>query len=351
MCSHTPARAMGSGPIVGSSEMSSLGALTSAWASSRRRTTPPENVSAGRSAASARPTASIVWATRAARSRRGDVEDAREQRDVLAPGEAAVGGQLLRDAAEQAAHGHRVRHSPAHRSRGRAGGARPSGPPRPGAPVVGRLPVGPAVTGRRGVMARPPPAGCRRVRAARGRRRRAPVCRPRRAPATCARTSTARRSHQHGPAFAPARPGVRTSTARRSRQSRSRASPCGVSGSRADRRSSRPGSRRSSPAAVSWFTRVDTEFPARYSSLAAAKTPMPGVAATRRRSSTWAPRGRGPVTPGRGLPRTRRRTRRWTRDMTEIKDSGNTRNITSADDLSPYAPPHLPGSPPAPQRR
>lgn len=41
MWSRTPVRAIGSSPIVGSSRISSRGALTSAWASSRRRTMPP----------------------------------------------------------------------------------------------------------------------------------------------------------------------------------------------------------------------------------------------------------------------------------------------------------------------
>ncbi len=104
--SQTPSRATGSSPTVGSSSTSSAGRLTSAWASSSRRTIPPEYVPASRSATSARPIASSASSTRALPLAARHVVEAREPRDVLAARQRGLDRELLRHVAEQPAHRH-----------------------------------------------------------------------------------------------------------------------------------------------------------------------------------------------------------------------------------------------------
>ena len=104
--SQTEPRAIGSRPIVGSSRMSRRGRLTSACASSSRRTIPPEYVDdqavgvlehAGRGQRPLDPLAALAPR---------HVEQAREQHHVLAPGERGLRGELLRHVADELAHAH-----------------------------------------------------------------------------------------------------------------------------------------------------------------------------------------------------------------------------------------------------
>src|SRR6266536_664883 len=96
----TLSRATGSRPTVGSSSTSSQGRLTSACASSKRRTMPPEYVPAMRSAAPARSTVSRTSSTRALRSRRGTSYSRANQVTFSRP-VSALDRELLRDVPDQ----------------------------------------------------------------------------------------------------------------------------------------------------------------------------------------------------------------------------------------------------------
>ena len=276
--------------MVGSSRTSRRGRLTSAWASSRRRIIPPSRSTTSRSAASPRPIVSSISATPPARAA-GDVEEAGEERDVLAAGQRGVGGELLGHEPEQPAHVHRA--GGRRRRRTRA--------PSPRSPGAGSSGRGSSSSCRRrsGRAARTPrrrrPRGRRRRprssrrsgRAGRGSRRPAPV-----SPRAGLRAGAERR--RPPPRRRPARRGrggrsAASSTCwRRSCQAAMRCSAAGVSTSRTARRSCGSGSRRTSPAATSCCASVLAVLGAMRSSAAASPTLMPERRRTARRRSTWA---------------------------------------------------------------
>ena len=220
----------------------------------------------------------------------GHVEEPGEQRHVLPPGQRAVGRQLLRHVAEQAAHRHRLPRDVQPEHRDRAGRGRQQRGDQPDRGGLARRRWGRA--GRRPRLPRPPGRARRRRPSPRRRtaaRRSAP---PQSRPAP-GRGSSARarrppgRRRRRCASRSSASP---TSTPRADAPPRQPLRAASVSVRRAARRSAGSTARCTIPAATSWLTSVLTVLPARCRLRAAAATPTPGSASTSCSSSSCAPR-------------------------------------------------------------